>query len=132
MPWRYHLLFLASDILEYATPAAKAVAIAMPVPRSGSRFPALGEAGVVVTDVAFTTGEVIVLAVEVTEDVTLVEVVTFCCETVTVKFVDAALPYASVAVQVTFVVPIANVDPDACAHEGVSAVPYWSVAVGGV
>jgi hypothetical protein len=59
-------------------------------------------------------------------------VVAICGPTVTVKAVDAALPYASVAVQVTVVFPIANVDPDAGAHEGVSAVPYWSVAAGGV
>ena len=95
---------------------------------SGSISPALG-AGVVTAGVAFTAGATVVVGAVVVAVEGTVEVA-ICGPIVTVKVVDAALPYASAAVQVTAVFPIGNVDPDAGVHVGVSAVPYWSVAVG--
>src|SRR5262245_50746894 len=50
--------------------------------------------------------------------------------TVTVNVcADAELPRASVAVQLTVVVPMANTDPDALEQDGVNAAPKPSAAV---
>ena len=51
---------------------------------------------------------------------------------VTVKLDSALLPYGSVAVQVTMVFPMGNVDPDAGAHITGTLASYSSVAVGAV
>src|SRR5204863_355545 len=50
--------------------------------------------------------------------------------TVTLNVPVAVLPWASVAEQVTVVVPRSNVDPDAGEHDGVIAPSTMSVAVG--
>jgi hypothetical protein len=52
--------------------------------------------------------------------------------TVTVNVVDAVFSYGSVAVQVTVVVPIANVEPDVGEQDTGTDAPYSSVAVGAV
>ena len=52
--------------------------------------------------------------------------------TVTVKLPFAVLPAASVAVQVTVVVAIANVAPEAGEHEGVTVPSTMSLADAGV
>ena len=49
---------------------------------------------------------------------------------ITLNDAVAVFPYGSVAVQVTSVVPIMNVDPDAGAQDTAAVVPYWSAAVG--
>ena len=51
---------------------------------------------------------------------------------VTVNVVDAVFSYGSVAVQVTVVVPIANVEPDVGEQDTGTDAPYSSVAVGAV
>ena len=51
--------------------------------------------------------------------------------TLTVKLQDAVLPEASVAVQVTVVVPTGNTDPDGGLHTTVGGGGQLSVAVGG-
>jgi hypothetical protein len=50
--------------------------------------------------------------------------------TVTVKFTDAALPYASVDLQVTVLRPIAKVAPGAGVQFTSIGVLYWSSAIG--
>jgi hypothetical protein len=52
--------------------------------------------------------------------------------TFTVNVVDAALPFASVAVQVTVVVPIGKTEPDAGEQDTATDALYWSFAVGSV
>ena len=56
-------------------------------------------------------------------------VVSACSVTVTVNDAEPVFPAASLAVQVTVVVPIANVDPEAGAHVGVIGEVTASVAV---